>query len=99
MLEKTNDGTRKPLKKKYDVSSDVEVGFSVKDMSKLLSVSESTIFRRMRSYGIAIRSFTDIDDIELDNRLSDLIAEFPRCGEQMLRSLLSIREIKVIIYL
>ncbi|KAJ8309292.1 hypothetical protein KUTeg_014166 [Tegillarca granosa] len=60
----------------------IETGFSVLDMSKLLSVSERTIYRRMNRFNIGIRKFTDIDDGSLDLNLENLIAEFPRCGEK-----------------
>ncbi|KAJ8303655.1 hypothetical protein KUTeg_018765 [Tegillarca granosa] len=61
----------------------IETGFSVLDMSKLLSVSERTIYRRMNRFNIGKRKFTDIDD------------EFPRCGEKMIRQFLSSKGIKI----
>lgn len=44
----------------------VEEGFTVREISTIMSVSESTIYRRMSSYGISKFDFTDISDQELD---------------------------------
>ena len=74
----------------------MEAWFSVLDMSRILSVSESTVYRRMRTYNITKRCYTDIDDEQLDLVLGKILSEFPRCGEQMLRCLLEGKGIKVI---
>ncbi|VDI69315.1 Hypothetical predicted protein [Mytilus galloprovincialis] len=90
----------KDSRKKYEISQTVlenllERGFSIKDISKLLAVSERTIYRRMTHYGLTSCSFTDIDDDDLDKVLEETTLQFPRCGEKMLRQLLVTKGIKV----
>ena len=65
-----------------------EVGYSVKDASIALGVSESTIYRKTRQFGLSKLVFTDMDDDELKNVVAKTITEFPRCGEEMLRKVL-----------
>lgn len=95
-------GSGTSFKKEYNISESIlehliEANFSVKDMAKLLSISESTLYRRMRVYGIGIRTYSDIDDDDLDKSMSQLVQEFPKCGELMLRNLLFVRGVKVYI--
>lgn len=59
-------------------------GFSIKEISRLLSISESTVYRRMRKFGMSKKSFSDINDIELDNYVLDASNNFPYCGENIL---------------
>ena len=47
-------------------------GFKIKDIASMLSVSESIVYRRMRSYGLSALDFSDICDDELDYHLSEL---------------------------
>jgi S-adenosylmethionine synthetase len=77
----------------YDISKDIleyliESNFTVTDIAKMLSLSNRTVYRRMSKYGIHSRNFTDIDDESLDGILESLLAQFPRCGEKMVRELL-----------
>ena len=85
---------------KYEIPQTIlenllECKFSILDISKLLAVSERTIYRRMTHYGLESRSYTEIDDDDLDKSLEEIIFEFPRCGETMLRQLLVTKGIKV----
>ncbi|VDI46146.1 Hypothetical predicted protein [Mytilus galloprovincialis] len=71
-------GAGTSFKKEYNISEDIlehliEAGFSVKDMATSLSISERTLYRRMRVYGIDIRTYTDIDDDDLDISMSQLV--------------------------
>ena len=43
----------------------------------MLSVSESTIYRRMRSYGLSKLDFSEISDQQLDNNVSQIANDFP----------------------
>ena len=72
-----------------------EAGYSVKDASLALGVSESTLYRKMRQHGISKHVFNDLDDSELDEAVFKTITEFPRCGEEMLRKVLLQKDIKV----
>lgn len=88
------------FKIRYEIGEEVlenlmELGFAVSDMSKLLSVSERTIFRRMTQYGLRSQCYTDISDDTLDECLGDVLVQFPRCGEKMIRQLLVTKGIKV----
>ena len=42
----------------------------------------------MRQYGMSTFSFTDTDDEPLKEVLSQVISEFPRCGEEIIRQIL-----------
>lgn len=80
---------------KETIETLVETGFTVAKIAALLCVSQSTIYRQMRQYGISTINFTDIDDEALKEALSQVISEFPRCGEEMIRQLLCQKNIKV----
>ena len=67
-------------------------------MAKMLFVSKRTIYRRMGKYGIQSRPFSDIDNASLDAVLGDILMQFPRCGEKMLRQLLLTKRVMVIFY-
>ena len=73
----------------------MDTGFMVKEISDLLSVSESTIYRRMRMYGLKKRNFTEIDDNRLTDIVNEVLSEFPRCGEKMLKEILVQKHIHV----
>ena len=66
----------------------IDIGYMVKEISELLSVSESTIYRRMRKYGLRKRNFTEIDDSKLAAIVNEVLLELPRCGEKMLKEIL-----------
>ena len=63
-------------------------GFSVADISKLISVSERTVYRRLQKYDISRFMFSNLSDEEIDVHVSDLIKDFPFCGENILRQML-----------
>ncbi|KAK3085683.1 hypothetical protein FSP39_017802 [Pinctada imbricata] len=69
--------------------------FSVADISKLLSVSERTIYRRLQKYNISKLNFSDLDDDGLDVHVCDLVKNFPFCGEKMLMQMLKQKGIQV----
>lgn len=73
----------------------VEEGFTVREISTILSVSESTIYRRMNSYGISKLEFTDISDQQLDVQVEKVAKEFPYCGENLIKQLLFGKGLKV----
>ena len=66
----------------------LQEGFKIKDIASMLSMSESTVYRRMRSYELSAHDFSDICDDELDRHLSELSKEFPFCGEGLMTFLL-----------
>ena len=73
----------------------LQEGFKIKDIASMLSVSESTVYQRMWSYGLSAHNSSDICDNELDCHLSELLKEFPFCGEGLMTFLLWERGIKV----
>ena len=84
----------------YDLPKDVieELlldGFSIKEISMLLSVSERTVYRRMASYGLRKHVFSDISDLELDEVVGQLTKDFPNCGENMIGQFLRGKDVTV----
>ena len=67
-----------------------EAGFSIKDMSHCLGVSESTLYCLIRVYNITKRQHNELDTV-----VNEILADFPGCGEEMLQQLLRWRGIKV----
>ena len=51
-------------------------GFTIKEICTILSVSESTIYRRMSLFGLSKSDFTDISDLELDQHIETLLKNF-----------------------
>ena len=85
---------------KFDIPRSVlenllDEGFLIKEISTMLSVSESTIFRRMSMYGLSKLAFTDIMDEELDVVLKEIVIQFPYCGYNMLKQMLLDKGVKV----
>ena len=66
----------------------IDEGFLISEIATLLSVPKSTIYRRMREYGLSKYEFTEIDDGMLDSRVREIISEFPFCGETMIKQFL-----------
>ena len=52
----------------------------------MLSVSGSTIDRRMRSYGHSKLDFSKMTDQQLDINVDKIVKDFPFCGENMIKS-------------
>ena len=105
-IECTKYGTAKPARSyegvhavfeipKEVLESFLEEDFLISEIATMLSVSESTIFRRMRSYGLSKLSFSDISDDELDIYVREIAREFPFCGESIFKQLLQGKGIKV----
>ena len=61
----------------------VDSGFKVADIAALFGVSKRTIERRMRSYQLTTRNYSDISDADLDEIVRGMTLAFPRCGEKM----------------
>jgi hypothetical protein len=73
----------------------IDEGFAISKIAKLLSVSESTIFRRMRQYSISKNIFSTCNDDELDVSVGPLIKDYPFCGENILGQMVRKTGIKV----
>lgn len=46
----------------------------ISDISKLLSVSERTVYRRMSEFGLSKMTFSEIDDDNLDLKLGEIVS-------------------------
>ena len=74
----------------------LERGFSVPDIAQIISVSVSTIERRLREFRIPARSFySDIDEETLDRTIRDISRSFPSAGYRRMTGFLLSRGIKV----
>ena len=60
-------------------------GFTIKEISTILFVSESNIYRRMSLFGLGKSDFTDISDLELDQHIKNITEDFPYCGESLIK--------------
>ena len=74
-------GTNKFVIPKILIENLIDDGFSVKEMSNILCVSERTVLRRMVEYGLKIRNFSNISDDQLDSHVLALTNDYPICGE------------------
>lgn len=90
-----NEGVHAVFEIPKEVLESLLEDFLISEIATMLSVSESTIFRRMRRYGLSKRSFSDISDNELDIYVIEIAMEFPFCGERMFKQLLQGKGIKV----
>ena len=77
------------------IENALENNFKISEISKLLSVSERTVYRRMSEYGLTKTNFIDIDDSELDLKVGETMKEFPLCGENMVRQMLIQKGVRV----
>ena len=73
----------------------LQEGFTIKEISSILAVSESTIYRRMRQYGLSKFKFTDIPDKDLDAEVKKVTVQFPYCGENFIKQILYQKGVKV----
>ena len=73
----------------------LDEGFSIKEVSNLLSISESTVYSRMSTFRLSKLTFSEISDDDLDRVVGNNCQDFPRCGENMLKQILSGKGIKV----
>ena len=85
---------------KFEIPKDVlenllDEGFSINEISTLLSISESTVYRRLRTFGLSKLAFSEISDDDLDRVVNKICQDFPRCGENMLKQILNGKGIKV----
>ena len=47
----------------------LEQNLKIEEISKILSVSESTIYRRMRQYGLSKMEFSDVAEARVHSRI------------------------------
>ncbi|XP_066301033.1 uncharacterized protein [Branchiostoma lanceolatum] len=62
----------------------------------MLTVSSSTVFRRIREYGLSVSdTFSTVSDEELDSAIQNILQTFPNCGYRMMRGHLAGRGLRV----
>ena len=67
---------------------------SVPDIAQALGVSESTIFRRMKTYGLSARQNVALSDQELEDKVREVLREFPNAGYRRVISQLSVNGLR-----
>ena len=72
----SNCGAPKIFIPKSVLESWLDEDFTISEIARLLCVSESTVYRRMREYDLSKLAFTDISDQELDDKVSIEINNF-----------------------
>lgn len=71
-------------------------GFTVRQMSILLKVSERTLFRRFTELDYSVRgSFATLSDADLDVIVQNILAEFPNTGIRRMQGFLLARGYKI----
>ena len=70
-------GTNKFVIPKILIENLIDDGFSAKEMSNILCVSERTVLRRMVEYGLKTRDFSNISDDQLDSHVLALTNDYP----------------------
>ena len=73
----------------------LEEGFLISEIASMMSVSESTVYRRMRCYGLSKLTFSDVTEEQLDVHVAALAKGFPFCGEKMFKQILELKGIRV----
>ena len=60
--------------------------FTVHQVAQLLQTSTSTVRRRMREFGITVRStYSLINDLQLDTLVRELQNQYPNCGYRLMK--------------
>ena len=74
----------------------LDYGLKASDIAKMLCVSEKTIYRRLKEFGILVRdTYSDINDTSLDISVRNICQQFPNCGYKMMRGHLLSKDIKI----
>ena len=80
---------------KYEIPREILEGFLISEIATMMSVSESTIYRRMRCYGLSKLTFSDVTEEQLDAHVAEIAKDFPFCGEKMFKQILEQKGIRV----
>ena len=73
----------------------INCGFHCPEIGKILGISESTVRRRLKDFGISAKRFTRLTDRELDCTLQEIKRDFPDSGYRMVLGQLRARNIYV----
>ena len=77
----------------YDISKEqleyfIEFGFKALQIAVMLGVSEATVRRRYRVFQISSKSYIDISDEELDNKIMSIKEDFHQSGYRIVTGIL-----------
>lgn len=74
----------------------LELGFTVTAIADIISISRSTVNRRMKEYGLcASMTYSNITDVELDHVVQSVSHAHPGCGHKMMQGHLIQRGIRI----
>ena len=95
--DKVHGETGRP---KYNINEDtleelISLDLPVPCIAKMLGVSRSTLFRRMKEFQLSARNFSNITDEQLDNVVQAIKTEMPTAGYRMVRGRLRSMNINV----
>lgn len=79
----------------YEVEYLRSLGFTWTDISRILDVSRSTLYRKIEGAGLNFQTYTMMSDTELDRVVSEIKADHPFIGEVMIAGNLRSRHIQV----
>ena len=85
--DKVHGETGRP---KYNINEDtleelISLDLPVPCIAKMLGVSRSTLFRRMKEFQLSARNYSDISDEQLDDVVQAIKTEMPSAGYRMVR--------------
>lgn len=63
-------------------------GFSWEEVSNLIGISRTTLWRRLHSLGVPLEMYSDISDISLDDQIRNVQQNSPNVGLSMLQGYL-----------
>lgn len=93
--------TREPGRPKFNITEEqleyfFDNGFNCVDISEMLSVSVSTVRRRMSDFDISTsRPFDEISDESLSQVIAEMKKEWPRSGYRMVQGLLRAKGMRI----
>lgn len=91
----SGSNSRDLIQDEYVLQTLLDDNFTVKQIAEMFLLSEKTIYRRLETFGLSARSYTDITDQVLDEVVHELIKCHPNVGAKMLGSFLMQQKIRV----
>ena len=73
----------------------INYGFHCPEIGRILNISESTVRRRLKEFGISANNFTRLTDGELDSVVEEIKRDFPDSGYRMVLGQLRARNLHV----
>lgn len=73
-------------------------GYTWTEVANALQVNRTTLWRRLKEYGIHVSQYSDISADELDQTLTEIQRENPNCGQQLMVGYLLAKGIRIQCY-